>query len=122
MTDNQTMPMMERPEGKQILGASLTPLNELEKAALDELDPDKLNDLAECLFVLNNRKYGPIPGAYMVVCTRPNEQWCVGQLNADRRKPILLFEDKVFPTPELARQEAMRIKAERGEPAPCRCT
>lgn len=122
MTDNQATPMMERPEGKQVLGASLAPLNDLEKAALNELDPDKLNDLAECLFVLNNRKYGPIPGAYMVICTKPNEQWCVGQLNADRRKPILLFEDKVFPTPGLARREALRIKEERGEPAPCRCT
>lgn len=122
MTDRVSPPMMERPEGKQVLGASLEPLNDLEKAALSELDPDKLNDLAECLFVLNNRKYGPIPGAYMVVCTKQGKEWCVGQLNADRRKPILLFEDKVFPTPELARQEALRIKEERREPAPCRCT
>ena len=114
--------MMERPEGKQVLGASLQPLNDLEKAALEQLDPTKLNDLAECLFVLNNRKYGPIAGAYMVVCTKPNEEWCVGQLNADRRKPILLFEDKIFSSPESAQREALRIKQERGESAPCRCT
>ena len=91
-------------------------------AALGDLDADKLNDLAECLFVLNNRRYGPVPGAYMVVCTRPDEEWCVGQLNADRRKPVLLFEDKVFPTPELARQAALEIREARGESAPCRCT
>jgi hypothetical protein len=114
--------MMEPPEGKQVMGASLVPPNDLEKAVLKELDIDKLNDLAECLFVLNNRHYGPIAGAYMVVCTKPNEEWCVGQLNADRRKPILLFEDKVFQDPELARQEALRIKEARGEAAPCRCT
>lgn len=122
MREKSTASMMERPEGKQVMGASLAPLNDLEKTALGELDTDKLNDLAECLFVLNNRQYGPIPGAYMVVCTKPGEQWCVGQLNADRMKPILLFEDKVFSSPEFARQEALRIKEERGEAAPCRCT
>ena len=114
--------MMTPPEGKPVMGASTEPPNDLESAVLAELDIDKLNDLAECLFVLNNRRYGPIPGAYMVVCTKPNQEWCVGQLNADRRKPLLLFEDKVFPSPELAQQEALRIKAERGEGAPCRCT
>jgi hypothetical protein len=122
MSNDRSPQMMAPPEGKQVLGANLAPPNDLEKAVLKELDIDKLNDLAECLFVLNNRHYGPIAGAYMVVCTKPNEEWCVGQLNADRRKPILLFEDKVFQSPELARQEALRIKEARGEAAPCRCT
>ncbi len=114
--------MMERPDGKEVLGASLVPPNDLEKAMMRELDIDKINDLAECLFVLNNRRYGPIAGAYMVVCTKPDKEWCVGQLNADRLKPIILFEDKVFPGPGLAQAEAVRIKEERGEAAPCRCT
>ena len=49
-------------DGKAILGTdSSTPLNDLEKEALKYLDMDKINDLAESLFVLNNRKYGPIP-------------------------------------------------------------
>mgnify|MGYP003307478368 CR=1 FL=1 len=64
-----------RPEGtggKSILGSDdKTPLNQLEKNALGNLDEDKLNDLAKCLFTLNNRRYGPIPGAYMVMCTKP---------------------------------------------------
>lgn len=122
MPNKQSPPMMKRPAGKQVMGASLIPPNELEKTVLSELDIDKLNDLAGCLFVLNNRRYGPIPGAYLVICTKADAQWCVGQLNADRIKPIILFEDKVFPSPELARQEALRIKEERGESAPCRCT
>lgn len=122
MSEKQPVPMMAPPEGKQVMGASLAPPNDLERAILKELDMDKLNDLAECLFVLNNRRYGPIAGAYMVVCTKPDQEWCVGQLNADRRKPVLLFEDKVFSSPELARREALRIKQERGEAAPCRCT
>ena len=122
MTNRQSQPMMDIPTGKEMMGASSLPFNDLEKAALNNLDVDKINDLAECLFVLNNRHFGPIPGAYLVVCTEEGKKWCVGQLNADRLKPIILFEDKIFPSPELAQQEALRIKEERGESAPCRCT
>ena len=50
-----------RPEGtggKSILGSDdKTPLNDLEKNALGNLDEDKLNELAKCLFTLNNRRY-----------------------------------------------------------------
>ena len=110
-------------DGKGILGSdALNPLNNLEKVALGDLDEDKLNDLAKCLFTLNNRKYGPIPGAYMVMCTKPGKEWCVAQLNADRAKPCVIFEDKVFTSIEAAQKEAERIKKERGESAPRRCT
>ncbi len=110
-------------DGKSILGSDdLNPLNNLEKVALGDLDEDKLNDLAKCLFTLNNRKYGPIPGAYMVMCTKPGKEWCVAQLNADRAKPFILFEDKVFTSIGEAQKEAERIKKERGESAPRRCT
>ena len=110
-------------DGKGILGSDgLNPLNNLEKVALGDLDEDKLNDLAKCLFTLNNRKYGPIPGAYMVMCTKPGKEWCVAQLNADRAKPFVIFEDKVFTSSEAAQKEAERIKKERGESAPRRCT
>lgn len=112
--------MLPRPEGKEVLGASAVPPNALERAALSNLDVDKLNQLAEGLFVLNNRHYGPIPGSYMVVCTKPGQEWCVGQLNADRAKPLILFEDKVFSSPERAVEEAERMKAERGEATPRR--
>jgi len=110
-------------DGKGILGSDgLNPLNNLEKVALGDLDEDKLNDLAKCLFTLNNRKYGPIPGAYMVMCTKPGKEWCVAQLNADRAKPFVIFEDKVFTSIEAAQKEAEKIKKERGESAPRRCT
>ncbi len=113
----------EGTDGKAILGSDKnSPLNRLEKNALKDLDMDKMNDLAECLFVLNNRRYGPIPGAYMVMCTKPGKEWCVGQLNADRTKPFVLFEDKIFSSSEEAQKEAERIKKDRGESAPRRCT
>ena len=110
-------------DGKGILGSdNATPLNKLEKNALGNLDEDKLNELAKSLFTLNNRKYGPIPGAYMVMCTKPNKEWCVAQLNADRAKPFIIFEDKIFPSIGEAQKEAERMKKERGESAPMRCT
>ena len=113
----------ERTDGKAILGSdNVSSLNALEKNALNDLDMDKINDLAECLFVLNNRRYGPIPGAYMVMCTKPGKEWCIGQLNADRAKPFVLFEDKVFSSAEEAQKEAEKMKNDRGETAPRRCT
>ncbi len=113
----------EGTDGKGILGSdSVNPLNDLEKVALGDLDEDKLNDLAKCLFTLNNRKYGPIPGAYMVMCTKLNKEWCVAQLNADRAKPFIIFEEKVFPSIKEAQKEAEKMKKERGESAPRRCT
>ena len=119
-------PQFTRPEGtggKSVLGSDNdNPLNSLEKTAMVGLDEDKINDLAKCLFTLNNRRYGPIPGAYMVICTKPDKEWCVAQLNADRAKPFIIFEDKVFNSIEEAQREAEKIKKERGETAPRRCT
>ena len=110
-------------DGKGIMGSDSTnPLNNLEKMAMNGLDEDKVNDLAKCLFTLNNRRYGPIPGAYMVMCTKQGKEWCVAQLNADRAKPFIIFEDKVFTSIESAQKEAQKIKKERGESAPRRCT
>ena len=110
-------------DGKGIMGSdNVNPLNELEKIAMNGLDEDKVNDLAKCLFTLNNRKYGPIPGAYMVMCTKPGKEWCVAQLNADRAKPFIIFEEKIFNSIEAAQQEAEKIKKDKGESAPRRCT
>ncbi len=120
MTINKHPDMMDPPVGKSVVGASSKPLNELEKNVISTLDEDKVSDLAECLFTLNNRHYGPIAGAYVAVCTVEGKEWCVGQLNADRAKPLILFEDKVYNTPEEAQIEAGRLKEERGESVPCR--
>ncbi len=110
-------------DGKSILGSdNATPLNQLEKNALGNLDEDKLNELAKSLFTLNNRKYGPIPGAYMVMCTKPGKEWCVAQLNADRAKPFIIYEEKAFSSIAEAQKEAERMKKDRGETAPRRCT
>ena len=120
MITNKHHDMMDPPVGKSVVGTSTKPLNELEKRVISPLDEDKVSDLSECLFTLNNRHYGPIAGAYVAVCIVEGKEWCVGQLNADRAKPLILFEDKIFNTPEGAQIEARRIKEERGEAVPCR--
>lgn len=108
------------PEGKHQMPASAEPPNLLEQATLGELDKDKLSQLAECLFTLNNRRFGPIPGAYVVVCVEPDKQWCIGQLSADRARPLVLFADRLFASPEAAQREAERLRLERGETTPMR--
>ena len=120
MTSSKHPDMMDPPVGKSVVGTSTLPLNDLEKDVISSLDEDKVSDLAECLFTLNNRHYGPIAGAYVAVCTIEGKEWCVGQLNADRAKPLILFEDKVFGSPGEAQDEAIRLKEERGESVPCR--
>ena len=120
MTSNTHPDMMDPPVGKSVVGTSTKPLNDLEKDVISSLDEDKVSDLAECQFTLNNRQYGPIAGAYVAVCTIEGKEWCVGQLNADRAKPLILFEDKVFSSPGEAQDEAIRLKEERGESVPCR--
>ncbi len=120
MITNKHPNMMDPPVGKSVVGTSTEPLNELEKRVISPLDEDKVSDLSEYLFTLNNRHIGPIAGAYVAVCIVEGKEWCVGQLNADRAKPLILFEDKIFNTPEGAQIEASRIKEERGEAVPCR--
>ena len=98
-------------DGKAILGSDdLSTVNNLEKVAMKDLDEDKINEIAKCLFVLNNRKYGPIPGAYMVMCTKPGKEWCVGQLSADRAKPFVLFEDKFFLPQRMPKKKRKELK------------
>jgi len=108
------------PVGKHVMPALEGHANGLESALLADLDRDRINQLAECLFTLNNRRFGPIPGAYVVMCTEPGKRWCVGQLSADRARPVLLFEDLEFDSPAGARRAAERLRRTRGEAPPAR--
>ena len=110
-TRSSLMPMIMPPAGKKML-PTREQSNALEDALLGGLDPDKLNDLSEVLFALNSHRLGPIPGFYVVVCTRADEEWCVGQLSADRAKPLIMFEDMRYDSPEAAQRAAEALKAE----------
>ncbi len=113
-TRSSLMPTFEMPPiGKKVMPTTAEPPSEIERAVMGGLDPDKLSDLSEVLFALNNHRHGPIEGFYVVVCTKPEEQWCVGQLCADRAKPLKLLEDMLFDSPEAAQAAAEQLKAER---------
>jgi hypothetical protein len=112
--------LLKPPAGKHQLAALDASPNALEREVLGPLDADKLSDLAECLFALNNRHFGPIPGAYVVVCVSPGWRWCVGQLCADRARPLALFEDEVFTSAAAAQARAEAIRTARGERLPRR--
>ena len=105
------MPLVKPPPGKHMMPTRAEPASAFERALLGDLDREKLSDLAEVLFALNNHRHGPIPGFYVVVCTTQGESWCVGQLSADREKPLILHEDKLYDTPEAAQKAAERLKA-----------
>lgn len=111
---------LKPPPGKHVMPVLEGERSTREDALLGGLDPDRLNAFAECLFTLNNRRFGPIPGAYVVVCTVPGSRWCVGQLCADRGRPVRLLETLEFPSEEQARRAALRLRRERGESPPRR--
>ncbi len=87
----------------------------LDDEVLSGLDRAKLAKLAKLLFVLNGHKPGPVEGYYVVVCTKPNEEWSIGQLCADSKRPLKIVEDKRYGSAEDARRAAERM---RGQPVP----
>lgn len=111
---------LKPPPGKHVMPALEGGRSAREDALLNGLDPDRVNAFAECLFTLNNRHFGPIPGAYVVICTAPGRRWCVGQLCADRARPVRLLEALEFDSVEKARRAALRLRRERGEVPPSR--
>jgi hypothetical protein len=55
-------------------------------------DLEKLAEFAKILFMLNGFRPGPLPDKYVVLCTKPDEEWCVAQLWADEEKPFRVLE------------------------------
>ena len=105
------MPLVTPPPGKHMMPTRAEEASSLERGLLGDLDREKLSDLAEVLFALNNNKHGPVPGFYVVVSTKADKEWCVGQLCADREKPLMLLEDTLYDSPEAAQAAAARLKA-----------
>lgn len=97
--------------GKRYMPSKGEALNESEMGVLANLDPDKLSDMAEVLYAFNNYKVGPMPGFYVAFELTPGKQWCVGQLCADRAKPIKLFENKIYKRAVSAQRAAERMRA-----------
>jgi hypothetical protein len=114
------MPLVPPPSRKHVLPTRDEELSGLEEKIMTGLDPDKLSDLAEVLFAFNNYRVGPMPGFYVAVEVEPGKAWCVGQLCADRAKPLKLFDKRIYKTAKGARRAAERKRAEELDALACR--
>lgn len=104
------MPFDPTPLGKHVLPTRKEPLSELEASVMEPLDVDKLSDLAEVLYAFNNYKVGPMSGFFVAIEIVAGKKWCVGQLCADRAKPLKLFEKKQYKTAKGAQRAAERMR------------
>jgi len=104
------MPLTGAPPGKHQMPTSAQAMSATEGRLLGGLDLEKLSDLAEVLFALNNYRIGPIPGFYVAIEVTPGEEWCVGQLCADRAKPLRVFDKPVYKKPDTAQRAAERMR------------
>ncbi|MGR9093260.1 MAG: hypothetical protein ACU85U_22030 [Gammaproteobacteria bacterium] len=104
------MPLIGPPPGKHQMPTSAAAMSEMEGRLLGDLDLEKLSDLAEVLFALNNYRIGPMPGFYVAIEVTPGKEWCVGQLCADRAKPLKVFDKRVYKKPESAQRAAQRMR------------
>ncbi len=111
MTRETSSKMPNQPlVGKKYMPTRGEDLNPTEMDVLKDLDPDKLSDMAEVLYAFNNYKVGPMPGFYVAFELTPGKQWCVGQLCADRAKPIKLFDKKIYKRASSAQRAAERMR------------
>jgi hypothetical protein len=105
------MPLLPTPFGKNVLPTRDEKMSGMETQMMQDLDPDKLSDLAEVLFAFNNYRVGPMPGFYVAVEVEEGHAWCVGQLCADREKPLKLFDRKLYKTARGAQRAAERKRS-----------
>ena len=52
----------------------------------------------------------PLADKYVLVCTKPFQEWTLGQLTGVRGKPVKLHKDKVFSSIEDAEREVFRLR------------
>lgn len=75
--------------------------------------------LADFLKILNGFKPGTLKGKYVIVCTKPEEEWRVAQfsaeLNAELNAPLQYIDDTIFASVETAQQAVLELKARLGE-------
>ncbi len=58
--------------------------------------------------VLNVFRGEAVQDKYVLVCTKPAQEWVLGQLTGERGKPIKILKDKVFKSLEDAEWEVFQ--------------
>jgi hypothetical protein len=62
--------------------------------------------------VLNALRTGPLPGKYLLVCTRPHREWMLAQHPEDPRQPVKLHHNRIFHSIEEAEWEVFKLRWE----------
>lgn len=52
----------------------------------------------------------PLEGKYVLICTKPFEEWQLATLTGVRGKPVKLIKDKFFSSVEDAEREVFRLR------------
>ena len=67
-------------------------------------------EFAQLLYKVNGFKPGPVKDWYVVVCVEQDKRWAVGQLRADPKTPVQIFDDLMFDSEEGARLHAESLR------------
>jgi hypothetical protein len=81
-----------------------------------DVDREKLAEFGKIMFMLNGFQPGPLPDKYVILCTKPNKQWCVAQLWADQEKPFRLLEGMCYPSLREAETAVESLRQPAGPP------
>ena len=81
-------------------------------AATDSAQPQgPFAEFAQLLYKANGFRPGPVKGWFVVVCVEPEARWAVGQLRADAKTPVQIFDDLVFDSEVAARTHAEQLRS-----------
>ena len=58
--------------------------------------------------VLNAFRGEPVKDKYVLICTKPHQEWTLGQLTGERGQPVKMLTDTVFTSIEDAEREVFR--------------
>lgn len=72
---------------------------------------DRAKTLAGMLQIMNGFRPGTIRDKYVIVCTRPGEEWRVGQLTTEPLAPIHYLDGYTFASVEDAQRAVDELKA-----------
>jgi hypothetical protein len=60
--------------------------------------------------ILNLFRGEPLAGKYVLICTKPHQEWRLARLTGQRGKPVTVIEGKVYRDLETAEREIFRLR------------
>lgn len=64
----------------------------------------------ELALILNRLRIGPREERFIMICTRPRQEWVVARMPTERGQPIDLVEDAVFDNANDASRKVFRLR------------